>query len=403
MRASSQAPKPSKILLRAHELAPALVDIRRTLHRHPELGFEERCTAALVASKLHSLGIRVETNVGITGVVGHIGTGGPIVALRADMDALPIQELNQTPYASEVPGIMHACGHDAHTACLLGAATILQEIKLDGQVRLIFQPSEEGMDKEGKSGAMRMVEEGVADGVQAFFALHVDSDYHSGTLACSPGYVLAAMDTLVIQVMGTAAHGAQAYLGVDAVLLASQVIGALHTVVSRRISPLDSGVISIGLIHGGTKENILAEQVELRGTVRSFKPEVRQALLREIDRVCGITRAVGGDYRLSIRHGYPALHNDPSLTAFAVEALTGLIGSEALLPLEPEMGSEDFSFFAQRAPACYMSLGVRFPGQPMRPAHHPSFDIDESALPLGAASLAHLAVGYLNARPHERQ
>jgi IAA-amino acid hydrolase len=403
MCASSQALEPSGILQRANELTPTLVEIRRTLHRQPELGFEEHRTADLVATTLRSLGIQVETGIGKTGVVGHIGTEGPTVALRADMDALPIQEMNQTPYASEVPGVMHACGHDAHTACLLGAATILREMSLKGQVRLLFQPSEEGMDGEGKSGAMRMVEEGAAEGVQAFFAVHVDGRYDTGTLACSLGYVMAAMDALVIEVLGTAAHGAQAYLGVDAVLLASQVVGALHTVVSRRIPPLDSGVISIGMIHGGTKENILAEKVELRGTVRSFKSEVRHTLLNEIDRVCQVARAMGGDYHLSIRQGYPALRNDPALTAFALEVLPGLVGSEAILPFEPEMGSEDFSFFGQRAPACYIGLGIRPPGQPMRPAHHPAFDIDESALPMGAAILAQLAVAYLEARPLERQ
>jgi IAA-amino acid hydrolase len=381
MRASSQAPKPSKILLRAHELAPALVDIRRTLHRNPELGFEERCTAALVASKLHSLGIRVETNVGITGVVGHIGTEGPIVALRADMDALPIQELNKTPYASEVPGIMHACGHDAHTACLLGAATILQEIKLDGQVRLIFQPSEEGVDREGKSGAMRMVEEGVADGVQAFFALHVDSNYQSGHTGHGyggtrcPGLSGGRCSAAGIPGNRRAAHSRLA------AHFASGQRRHIDRPDPRRDKGEHSGRTGRAARHGS--------QLQARGAPG---PAPRNRPRVWDNPCCG----------LSIRHGYPALHNDPSLTAFAVEALTGLIGSEALLPLEPEMGSEDFSFFAQRAPACYMSLGVRFPGQPMRPAHHPSFDIDESALPLGAASLVHLAVGYLNARPHER-
>jgi amidohydrolase len=383
------------LLHRASDLAPRLVEIRRAIHRHPELGFRENRTAALVADTLHSLGIRVDTGVGRTGVVGHLGSDGPIVALRADMDALPIQETNQTDYASEVPGVMHACGHDAHTACLLGAAMLLKGTRPKGQVRFLFQPSEEGMDEEGKSGAKRMIEEGAFENVAAIFGLHVDSQYAAGTLACSSGYLAAAMDSLEITILGRAAHGAQAYLGVDAILLAAQVVSVLHTVVSRRIPALDSGVVSIGTIHGGTKENIVAEQVELRGTMRSFDPEVRQTLIREIDRACGLARAMGGDYRLRIREGYPALANDPALTSLARETACAIAGPEAVQDAKPDMGSEDFSFFTQRAPGCYIMLGVGVPGQPMRPAHHPSFDIDESALPLGAAILAGLALRYL--------
>ena len=231
----------SNVLQRASELAPRLIETRRTIHRHPELGFREHRTAALVADTLQSLGVRVETGVGKTGVVGHMGAEGPIVALRADMDALPIQELNRTDYASQVPGVMHACGHDVHTACLLGAAMLLKEADLKGQVRLLFQPSEEGMDDEGKSGAMRMIDEGAFENVEAVFGLHVDGDYATGTLACSPGIVMAAMDNFKVNILGSAAHGAQAYLGMDAMLLAAQVVSVIHTVVSRRISALESG------------------------------------------------------------------------------------------------------------------------------------------------------------------
>jgi IAA-amino acid hydrolase len=390
------------LLLRAGELAPRLIEIRRTIHRHPELGFREQRTAALVADTLHSLGARVETGVGKTGVVGHMGAEGPVVALRADMDALPIQELNQTDYASTVPGVMHACGHDVHTACLLGAAMLLKEVQLKGQVRLLFQPSEEGMDDEGKSGATRMIDEGAFENVEAVFGLHVDGRYTAGTLACSPGYVMAAMDNFEATILGNTAHGAQAYLGVDAVLLAAQVVSALHTVVSRRIPALDSGVISIGMIHGGTKENILAGQVELRGTIRSFEPEVRQTLIREIERACSVARALGGDYHLSIREGVPVLVNDPALTSFARKVARGLVGAKAVKEVKPEMGSEDFSLYTQRARGCYITLGTGVPGQPVRPLHHPCFDVDESALPLGAATLAQLAVSYLEERPLEK-
>ncbi len=379
-------------------IAPQLVEIRRAVHRHPELGFQEHRTATLVAEFLRSLGIRVETGVGKTGVVGLIGSGGPVIALRAEMDALPIQELNCTDYASQVPGVMHACGHDVHVACLVGAAMLLQEARPKGQVRLLFQPSEEGMDDEGKSGAVRMIEDGAIDGVEAIFGLHVDGKYPIGALACSPGCIMAAMDNFEIVIAGHSVHGAQAYLGVDAILLAAQVVNAIHTIVSRRISALDSGVISIGTILGGTKENILAEKVELRGTIRSFDPEVHQTLKREIDRSCHVARAMGGEYRLLIKEGYPALINDSSLVALLRDVVRDMMGPEATRDCEPEMGADDFSFYLQRVPGCYFMLGTGTEGEPVRPLHHPRFDVDESALPVGAAILAQVAVRYLTTR-----
>jgi len=389
------------ILERARHLAPQLTELRRTIHCHPELGFREHRTAALVADTLRGLGIQAKTGLARTGVVADLGVGGPVVALRADMDALPIQEANQVEYASQEPGVMHACGHDAHVACLLGAAMLLHERAVPGRVRLLFQPSEEGMDEEGKSGAMRLVEEGALDGVGAVLGLHVDNQYPAGTLALRAGPAAAAMDTLSISVLGRAAHGAQPHLGVDGVLLAAQVVNALHTIVSRRIQPMDSGVITIGTIRGGTKQNILAERVDLRGTIRSFDAQVRAALLAEIERACDVARALGGDYRLSIRAGYPAMLNDPALTALARAALVELVPADAILEMVLEMGAEDFSFFAQRAPGCYFSLGTGTLGQPQRPAHAPSFDLDESALPLGAAALAHLAIRTLEQWPFD--
>jgi IAA-amino acid hydrolase len=383
------------ILSRAQEMAPELVRMRRVIHRHPELGFHEHRTAALVADTLRSLGIRVETGVGKTGVVGHLGTEGPIVALRADMDALPIQELNQVEYASEVPGVMHACGHDVHTACLLGAARLLAEVDLAGQIRFLFQPSEEGMDAEGKSGAMRMIDDGALKDVSAVFGLHVHASYPAGTLICTPGAMAASLDNFRIIVKGKAAHGAYAHEGRDAVLLAAQVVTALHTVVSRRIPAVEGGVISVGTIHGGTKENNLADRVELTGTVRSLDMTVRETLFEEMERVCALTRVLGGDYELSIREGYPPLVNDPVLTSLSRRIAVELVGEEAVHERAPEMGGEDFSFFTHLAPGCFLELGVQAPGQPMRPLHNPHFDIDESALPLGAAVLTRLALAHL--------
>jgi amidohydrolase len=390
-------------LKEANALGPTLIDIRRRIHRQPEPGFAEFKTAALVAETLGALGITARTGVGKTGVVGEIGGSGPWIALRAELDALPIQELNDVAYASEVPGVMHACGHDVHTACLLGAAMLLKKLHLPGRVRFLFQPSEEGMDEEGKSGARRMLEEGALDGVQAVVGLHVDTSYQTGQAACSPGTVLASLDNFEIQVLGKAAHAAQASLGIDAIQLAAQVVSALHAIVSRRIPAGMPSVVSIGTIHGGTKENILAERVELRGTIRTFDPQIRERLIAEIEKACGIARALGGDYRLAIQPGYPALTNDEALTSLAREAIRRLAGAQAVVAIHPELGAEDFSFFTQQTPGCYVLLGATPPGQPMRPHHSPNFDIDESIIPLGSAILAEIAIRYLEKTPHEGQ
>ncbi|MBN1319059.1 MAG: amidohydrolase, partial [Anaerolineales bacterium] len=292
------------------------------------------------------------------------------------------------------PGVMHACGHDAHTACLLGAAMLLAEIDLPGRVRLLFQPSEEGMDEEGKSGAMRMIEEGAFEDVSAVFGLHVHGSYPAGQVICTPGPIAAAMDNFRIVIHGKATHGAYAYQGVDAILLASQVVNSLHTIVSRRISPLDSGVISVGMIQGGTKENNLADLVELRGTIRSLDMDVRSKLIDELDRACQVARTLGGDYELDIRTGYPPLINDESLTTLVKQTAAGIVGPDAVLERPPEMGGEDFAFYMHKAPGCYFEIGVLEPGQPERPVHTPTFDIDESALPLGSALMAGVALDY---------
>jgi amidohydrolase len=385
----------TSILEMARALAPRLSAIRRDIHQHPELSFQEYRTAALVADTLRSIAVPVDTEIGKTGVVGHLGTVGPIVALRADMDALPIQELNDIDYASQVPGVMHACGHDVHTACLLGAAMLLRDMDLSGRVRLLFQPSEEGMDDEGKSGAMRMIEEGAFGGVSAVFGLHVHGGYPAGTVICTPGAMAASMDNFRAVIRGSAAHGAYPSEGVDAILLAAQVVTTLHTVVSRRISAIDSGVISVGVIQGGTKENNLADRVELRGTIRSLEESVRQTLFRELARSCQVARALGGDYELSIQEGFPPLVNDEELTTLVSRVAAEMVGPEAVHRRPPELGGEDFSFYLQQAPGSFFELGVRAPDGPMRPLHGPHFDVDESMLPLGAAMLAGAALAYL--------
>lgn len=383
------------LLEMAQVLAPRLSAIRREIHQHPELSFHEYRTAALVAETLRSLGVPVDTGIGKTGVVGHLGGTGRVVALRADMDALPIQELNKVEYASRVPGVMHACGHDVHTTCLLGAAMLLRDLVLPGQVRLLFQPSEEGMDKEGKSGAMRMVEEGACDGVSAVFGLHVHGGFPAGSVICADGAMAAATDNFRAVILGSCAHAAYPWEGVDAILLASQVVTNLHTIVSRRISPVNGGVISVGIMQGGSKENNLAERVELRGTIRSLTPAVRETLFYELDRACQISKVLGGDYELNIRRGYPPLINDKAHTDLVRQVALDTVGLDAVHERPPELGGEDFSFFLQQAPGCFFEVGVQAPGQPLRPPHSPHFDVDESVLPLGAAMLAGVARAYL--------
>jgi len=392
------------MLQRAHELHERIRALRRAIHQHPELSYQEHRTAALVADTLRSLGLQVETGVARTGVIGTlVGGEGPTVALRADMDALPIQEQNDVPYASQVPGVMHACGHDAHTAMLLGAAMLLAENPPPGRVRFLFQPSEEGPDEEGKSGGKRFVEAGVMEGVDAVFGLHVFGEYPSGTIAVRAGPQMAAADLFEVEIIGQGCHGAYPHKGTDAILLAAHVILALQQIVARRVDPVESGVVTVGAIQGGHKHNIVADRVILKGTTRAFDPTVRQRIFDELERACGVARALGGDFRLTITECYPPVVNDPELTAFVQEVARDLLGPEAVLEARPTMGAEDFSFLAREAPGCFWRLGVRAPGEPERPLHTPTFDIDEAVLPIGAALLAEVAWRYLRQRASNRR
>ncbi len=378
---------------RAKGLKSELVRLRRAIHRHPELGFREVKTAGLIAETLESLGIKVQTGVAKTGVIGYLGKGGPVAAIRADMDALPIQELNEVPYRSRVPGVMHACGHDAHVAMVLGVAMLLKEVELEGEVRFLFQPSEERPDEEGKSGAVRMVEEGVMEGVGAILALHVDSETESGVVKISPGPMAAAVDSFEATIVGRGCHGAHPHRGVDPIFIAGEVISAIQGIVSRRIDPVKQAVISIGSIHGGTVENVIPEEVELTGTIRSFEEEVREQLHTELEKAFQVARALGGDFRLAIEKGYPVMVNEEKMSQLIRGVAIDLLGEEKVLPKEPAMGAEDFSYFLAQAPGAMFRLGVK-KGE-MRPGHSPHFDLDEEALPIGAAILAESARRYL--------
>jgi amidohydrolase len=395
------------MLSRAQDLSDHLIRLRRHVHSHPELGFRELRTAQFIAGRLGELGITVRTGVGKTGVVGDLGERGPRIALRADIDALPIQEENDVPYASEVAGVMHACGHDAHVACLLGAAQLLAEEhaagRLPGQVRFLFQPSEEGQDDEGLSGGMRMADEGVMEGVDGVAALHVWADVPVGAITVRDGIMMAHPDKFVLTIQGRAAHGAFPHRGVDAITLSAQVITALQTVVSRRTDPIRAKVLTVGTIQGGTKDNIVAGSVTMTGTLRTFESETRDTMLAELERACGVARALGGDYDLKVIPGYLPVVNDPAMTALVRQVAADLLGPEAVREAALEMGGEDFSYLAQKAPGCFFLLGGATPGAAKREHHHSQFDIDERCLPLGTALLAELAMRFLDAAEGTRR
>jgi amidohydrolase len=383
------------ILTRARALAPQLVEIRRRIHRHPELGFEEFETAKLVCRHLDRIGMRYRSRVATTGIIAEIGQGRPTIALRADMDALPIFERTGLPFASQAPGVMHACGHDAHTAALVGAAMLLKETNLPpGTVRLLFQPSEELADDDGKSGADRMVEAGAMTGVDAVVALHNIVDRPPGTILVSPGPVLAATDTFELVIYGRASHGAYPHRGVDAIVLAAQVINAIQSIVARRIDPMEAGVVTVGTVCGGRKANIIADRVELTGTMRCFNESVRRKLVKGLEEACGLAKWQGGDYELALRRGHPATVNDANMTAIVRKAAQGF-GFE-VGPEKPSPVSEDFSLMSSLAPGVYFLVGAALQdGRPMRHAHNAEFDLDEEFLPIAAAMYVETARQYL--------
>lgn len=385
----------------AERVFPEIVEIRRDLHAHPELSFQETRTSDKIASVLERLGLDVKRNVATTGLVGLLrgAADGPTIGLRADMDALPVTEKTGLPFASKNPGVMHACGHDGHMAMLLGAAMILEKMResLRGNVKFIFQPGEEGY-----AGALRMIEEGVLEDeprIEAVFAMHLDPMSASGTFATRGGPMMACADLFTLTIVGKGGHGAMPHTTVDPVFVSAHVITALQGIRSRQVNAMEPVVLSICTLRAGDGPTIIPDTVELGGTVRLFDPALRKKIPGMMEQIIeGVTSAFGAKYSLSYVHGYPATVNDPEFAELAASAAAAALGSENVRLLEnPRMPSEDFSFFLERAPGAFAILGARPPNKEPAPSHSPLSDIDEAALTAGAKTHAAVALKYLGA------
>jgi len=385
----------------AWELGPAVVADRRYLHQHPELGMQEENTSRFVAERLREFGIETTTGVAKTGVVGILHGRGPgkTVLLRADMDALPMDELNDVPYRSQMPGVMHACGHDAHTAMLLGVARLLSERREEfvGTVKFIFQPSEEAPP----GGAKPMIAAGVMENphVDAAFGVHIGQDLPVGTIGVCAGPTNAASDGFIATIKGVGGHAARPHGGVDPIVVAAQCIGALQTLVSREVNPLRQAVITVGSLHAGTVSNVIPEEAIMKATVRTFDEGVRQHLAERIPALLkGIAAAMRAEADVQYRFGYPALVNDPAMTELVRGVAREIVGPEKTIEREPGMGGEDMAYFLQEVPGCFFRIGSRNPERGLVYGHHQQrFDIDdEGALPIGVAAVASVALRYLN-------
>jgi len=384
------------MLKQAHAISEELIEWRRDLHMHPEIGFELHRTSKIVADELEKMGYRVKRGVGKTGVVAEIGEGGQMVAIRADMDALPILEQNEYEYVSQTPGAMHACGHDSHTAMALGAALLLSKEKLPGRVRFLFQPCEETTDEEGKSGAQRMSAEGAMDGVDYVIAQHVDPTSAVGTIGINAGPNSGGVDNWYATITGKGGHGAHPNATVDPYYLMSHVIIALNAIVSRRLNPFAPAVVSIGMVHGGFTENVIPDTVKMTGTLRFTDEAVHQQIHQEMIRAFDLVKALGGDYELSFEYGGPPMINDKLVSDVIEKAGKDLLGSENVHEIQKTLGAEDFGEFLKHAPGAMFTLGTQKKGHEEYLLHHPKFDLDERALPIGTAVLVETAKRFLD-------
>ncbi len=392
-----------KVLSLAEELKDEVIEWRRYIHMYPELSGREFNTAEFVAERLREFGVDevIENFAGSTAVVGLIRgkKDGPTVALRADMDALPTEEKTGKPYASKIKGVMHSCGHDAHTAMLLGAAKLLCQMRdrIHGSVKLIFQPCEERHDCKG---AKWLVENGVLENpkVSAIFALHVFPELPSGVVGTKPGPFLASSDVFRVRIKGKSTHASRPHQGIDPVVISAQAVNTLHHIVSRYVDPLEPAVLTIGKIEGGFAENVIPDEVRFEGTIRTLNHEVRKRIPKLMEKALwGITTAYGGAYEFEFEEGTPPLINDEKTTLFAIGKMRELLGEDRVVLLErPTMGGEDFSVYLQHVPGTFIRLGIRNEEKGIvYPLHNSRFDVDEDALPVGVAVESYLALEWL--------
>ena len=395
------------------QVQDTIIRLREHIHQYPELGNREFKTAELVANHLRALGFdEVRTGIAHTGVVGILrgGLPGPVVAVRADMDALPVTEdtpypfksIERTTYLGQDVGVSHACGHDIHVAVQLGVASILASMRdeLPGTVKFIFQPAEEGPPPGEEGGADLMVAEGVLEdpAPSAIFGLHAFAEMEVGKVGFTSGPALAAVDHFKIRVIGKQAHGAAPHLSVDPVVMASQAVTAFQTIRARNLPPLEPSVVTVGIVRGGTRFNIIPDVVEMEGTVRTYNPDVRDAVERRMGEIlAGITAAGGGTFELDYDRGTPATINDPALGEQMLPTLERVVGADNVVDLDPTMGGEDFAYFANEVPGFFFRLGQVLPGGTSGGHHTPDFQADNSAVPVGIRAMTNLLLDYLKA------
>jgi amidohydrolase len=370
-------------------LRDGLVSLRRDLHQSPELAWAEHRTAARVAAFLEGAGLEVRAGVAETGLVATArGAGLRTVLLRVDMDALPIQEQSEVPYASRVPGVMHACGHDGHTAIGAGAARVIAKRRPPGVVHVLFQPAEEG-----EGGAQRVIADGALEGVDVMLGIHLWNELPVGTIGVKAGPLMAAVDRLRIVIRGRGGHGGYPHRSADPVVAAAQVVTALQTVVAREVSPLRSAVVTIGAIHGGQAFNVIPDEVTLTGTVRTFDADLRRSMPERIARIAsGVASALQCQAEVEVRPGNPAVVNDPAVAALARRAAARVVGEEGVVEPEPTMGGEDMAVYFERVPGCFAFVGSANAARGLdQPHHSPRFDFDEEALAIGCEFLVNAA------------
>jgi len=384
---------------KAQALKGFCIETRRDFHRNPEVGMQEERTARIAAQHLKRLDLDVRTGVGGPGVIGVLrgARPGKTIAIRADMDALPIQDQKTCDYASRRAGVMHACGHDGHTAMLMAVASLLADLResLCGNVKFMFQPAEEG-----PGGARAMIDDGalVDPKVDACLGLHLQTDLQVGKIGIRYGTISAAADAIEISIRGQGGHGAGPHEGVDAIAVAAQTIVALQTIVSREISPVEPAVVSVGTVRGGYRGNVIADEVFMTGTVRTLNAETRSMMPQRVERIVrGVTDAMRATYDLKYSFGYPSVLNDRAITALGESAAKEILGEDQVEHLlTPTMGAEDFAYFAGAVPSSFLRLGARNEAKGIiYPGHSAKFDFDEDAMPAGVSVLSFTAIKYL--------